>query len=92
MDQRCEVRSASAGGRDLAGMRSDQARALDQGNSVGGMAARQAFLRDQGFEGDAVEVMLQDLAPSTIQRYEWHWKQFGLFCASKGSLTRPRQA
>ena len=48
------------------------------------MAARQAFLRDQGFEGDAVEVMLQDLAPSTIQRYEWHWKQFGLFCASKG--------
>ena len=41
-------------------------------------------LKDQGFDGEAVEVMLQDLAPSTIRRYEWYWKQFVLFCAQKG--------
>ena len=80
LDHRFDVRHLELGRCTVAGGRPDQAEALGQAPPISGMATCQASLREEGFDDLASSVMMGELAPSTIERYEWYWGKFSEFC------------
>ena len=67
-----QVRHPGMGGCANAGGRLDQGRPLDQRRPVSGMATRKETLMEEGFDEQAIDIMLSNRAKSTTQRYEWH--------------------
>ena len=69
----------------------NQARASGQVRPTSGLASQEASLREEGFDEQAIGVILGDRADSTNHRYEWYWGRFTEFCAGR-NISNPKMA